>query len=335
MSLALNMPASFLGSDARLVADYGEEGHYLDWTQRPPELQKKIDEVFTSLKSRPLSHGWGFAGVDPLYDFRFGGKNEHEMILSMVQQTNDGVFKILDIGGARGGWARALAEFLNQFPLPVPVCIISLSAEGRDSIEAIGNCAVCQFSGVKSEQLELESGRLERLFKDKQVPFGECKFNAIVSRRCFRHFADPLGSWLQAYNLLQKGGIFLFDNFLFKQNQETNTVSMKDFIPSMDVPYMVQKSSENGDDFNPLFLTQKMEDGPYRLRTMTYKGVVEEEVPSQHSKMQTLFTYTPSVKRSLPDRVSLPFLKESEWANYALLVGVAALVVIWAAFRSN
>jgi hypothetical protein len=200
-----------------MAVEIREEGvgdiiSYLTWRQRPVELKQAVDDAFDKLKAYKMSF-WGCYNGDRKY--KLCGIDEHVLMKRVIKSAPERKrqFYVLDIGAGDFQWSFAMADFVNhdrEIPGDITVNIIGVRAEGysRRRIEELGKCKIYSLGAFKVEEL-VDQFKREGLDLENRV-------DLIVSRWCFRHLADPVGTFVQAYDLLcPKTGYFLFDGFSF------------------------------------------------------------------------------------------------------------------------
>lgn len=192
---------------------------FLDWTQRLPDIQSKIKDSFD------------FVQKDNCQSYKFKGEvryglckiDESALVKAIIQQASRGQkdFYIVDMGAGNFALGDYLAQYLNGengLPPDINIHIISVTAEEYtgDKLTTIGRCKHYRFGNFKAEDLLVE---LEKR------GFGlEGCVDFIVSRWCFPHFVDSVGTFGQSYNLLRPGtGIYLGHGFYFFYQNQTQT----------------------------------------------------------------------------------------------------------------
>ncbi len=198
----------------------------LDWTKRPVEVIDRIEKIHRKIRMQGEGSHWGLFNGDTKYDL--GGIDEHGLIKQIVlaAPTHRKDFYVMDIGAAEFQWANNLADYLDEescFPKGVKIHIISVRGERYSgiSVERTKRCILSYLGKVKVEEI------FHR--------FRDLKFDLVVSRWCFRHLVDPLGTVLQVYNLLFPGsGIFLLDGFYFLvEGEELDRIGDSDRLATL------------------------------------------------------------------------------------------------------
>jgi hypothetical protein len=182
---------------------------YLDWKQRPLEVQRKIDDSFSHVAIDDRS-GWGiYNGVD---DYHLCGIKEYALMKQIILDApTRREFYALDIGAGNFQWGIGLGKYLEdqkELPKNIKIHIISIRGERNLSEREISTDLYTLY--------HLGAFKVEELFQQLSYLNLENKIDLVVSRWCFRHLVDPLGTFVQAFNLLRpKTGFFLYDGFFF------------------------------------------------------------------------------------------------------------------------
>jgi SAM-dependent methyltransferase len=178
---------------------------FLDWKDRSEKLKKQINDAW--LKLHDIK--WTMNGSDT---YQLCGIDEHRLIKSLIKKyPHSKDFYVLDIGAGNFQFAHALAASLKADPsIPMDVKIHIISIRGEPHLQSnpiiVGNCILYNLGQFKIENLLDELNRLHFNV--------EGKIDLIVSRYCFNHLVDPLGTFIQAYNLLRPNeGLFLLTGF--------------------------------------------------------------------------------------------------------------------------
>ena len=184
----------------------------LDWTQRPPALQQKISNSFEGLTYHQVSQ-WGlFNGSE---GYNLCRVDEYALMKRIILEApkKQKEFYALDIGAGNFQWGKGLADYLNQqtdLPKDIKVHIIGIRGESnfKERVTQLDRCTLYNLGAFKIEEL-FEEFRKQGLELENKV-------DLVVSRWTFRHLVDPLGTFVQTYNLLRPGaGFFLLDGFFF------------------------------------------------------------------------------------------------------------------------
>lgn len=144
--------------------------------------------------------------------------NEHRLMKRIILDapSDQKTFNILDIGAGECRWAVAMAKYLNEqadLPDGINVNIISVTG-GQYFGERIVRAERCTLYNLDTFKIEeLAAKLIEEMFN--------WEYDLEISNWCFRHLADPAGTFVQAYNLLRPGkGLLLFDGFEFLYDDE-------------------------------------------------------------------------------------------------------------------
>lgn len=183
---------------------------FLNWEDRPKPIVDKIDSVFNRLKEDVRSQ-WGvYNGRD---EYRLLTLKDQHLVKKIIKDSpTQKEFIFLDIGAGDFQWGRQLCRFLNKqvdLPSDISVHIISIRGEGgKGRLKELGKCKVYELTAFKVENLFSE-------FKSRGLDF-ERKVDLATSSWCFRHLVDPLGTFIQTYDLLRPHqGMLLMDGFFY------------------------------------------------------------------------------------------------------------------------
>ncbi len=169
---------------------------YLLWKERTSEINHSISRAFQAIVGKTKS-SWGFYNGGNRYDI--GGIKEHKLMKKMIREAPPEIkdFYALDIGAGNYQWGRELAKYLNakkDIPKDVTIHIIGIRGEANwnEAVTELGQCKLYEFGEFQIETLMDE-------FQARGLQL-ENKVDLIVSRWCFRHLVDPIGTFTQAYN---------------------------------------------------------------------------------------------------------------------------------------
>jgi len=152
--------------------------------------------------------------------------DEYALMKNVIQQapTTQKDFYALDIGSGKFDGLGSYIEKQTDLPKEITVHIIGIRDEKylEDKIIETDRCKIYKLGTFKIEELFTH-------FKEQALDI-ENKVDLIISRWCFRHLVDPVGTFSQAYNLLRpKSGFLLTDGFLFLQeNDNVKTVNFNE-----------------------------------------------------------------------------------------------------------
>lgn len=206
---------------------HAEKQGALHWTDRPKALQAVIDAVFSNLERDSLR--WGYNGA---YTYSLCGIEDAKLVKKIIQASPERKeFYLLDIGAGGFQWGFSIAHFIKEqedLRTDITVHIISIRGESSDEpeVESYKQCKVYKFGCFKIEELSLE-------FKKRKLCL-EGRLDLIVSRWSFRHLADPVGTFAQAYNLLRPRGHLVMDGFFFLHG-ENEALSDSTYDPNLNM----------------------------------------------------------------------------------------------------
>lgn len=244
---------------------------FLKWTDRPKDVQECVDRSFNSL-ARDTNSVWGYNGIYPGPN-GICRVNEYHLIKKIIQQSTDGRkdFYALDIGSGNFGWIKGFSDYINSqtdLPKDVTVHLIGTRGEKFDgpALTTEGRTKIYRLGGFKIEELT-------KAFPQHHLDLMN-KIDVITSRWSFRHFCDPVGTFIQTYNFLRpKTGVLMTDGFFFKTpstTPETYTEQMIDLFSATKAPFVLRYYSE-GRSLDH-FLLQRPDELPMQL-SIKYAGI--------------------------------------------------------------
>ncbi|KAF3361767.1 hypothetical protein PHSC3_001718 [Chlamydiales bacterium STE3] len=199
---------------------------YLCWRNRTAEINYFISSAFRAIVGHTKSC-WGIYNGSDTYGI--GGIKEHKFMRKLIREAPPKCkdFYALDIGAGNYQWGRSLAQYLNareDLPKDATIHIIGIRGETNldKAVTELGRCKLYEFGQFQIETLIDD-------FQKRGLPL-ENKVDLVVSRWCFRHLVDPVGTFTQAYDLLRpKTGHFLLDGFFFLYENESMRDESIDF----------------------------------------------------------------------------------------------------------
>jgi len=178
-----------------------------NYKQRPPAVQKKIDEKFNDIAKFSKSY-WTQNGRKK---YLLCGIDDEKLILDIIKQNPDQKeFYFLDVGAGRFQWVKNVFKFLtnnSEVPKNKKYHIIGVNGEGKDKIKIIGNFTIYKLGGFKIENI-IEA------FEERNIKING-KIDLIVSSWTLRHLADPLGTFFQMHQLTKLNGYILLEGIPF------------------------------------------------------------------------------------------------------------------------
>ena len=247
----------------------------LNWTQRPTAVQEEISDSFEGLIHQKVCQ-WGlFNGSD---GYNLCGVDEYALMKRIILEApkEQKEFYALDIGAGNFQWGKGLAEYLNRQPdLPKDIKVHIIGIRGERNLEER------EIQLDRYTLYNLGAFKIEELFEEfrKQGFELENKLDLVVSRWTFRHLVDPLGTFVQTYNLLRPGtGFLLLDGFFFLHEEdkdpEAGNKNMLQLFLDTKAPFLTQ----HWNDTRSLnrFLLKRPDAAPCSL-PMSYIGL--ERVP--------------------------------------------------------
>jgi SAM-dependent methyltransferase len=186
----------------------------LDWRLRPEATRLSVGNSFESLSAKSGS-AWGVYNGDTEYDLCClnSGKFVDCIIRDKSTTGQDGY--LLDIGCGDFAWGLETARRVNaNFGSNLGITIHIFLLRGENGLETeqmrTGSCCIHFINRCKIEELS------------SCEPLRGIQFDLVVSRWCFRHLADPVGTFEQTYDILLPGtGILLMDGFFFHFEEDS------------------------------------------------------------------------------------------------------------------
>ncbi len=183
--------------------------NYLDWKDRPEQLKKKVDSAFYSIANNSSSDWKVYNGSScyGILDISIWDLAKKVAAEASKEQTD---IYLLDIGSGNFQWCDAIARLcVNEEIKGKHFHVFGVRGEGgEESIEKHSCCTVYKLTKFKVEEIFSE-------FQNRKLLKG-IKFHIITSHWCFRHLADPVGTFVQTYDLLKaEMGYLLMDGFFF------------------------------------------------------------------------------------------------------------------------
>jgi len=254
----------------------------LDPSHRPSSLQRKIDDTYNYLISG-CSH-WNYNGSEV---YRIANIDCEKMIKTLIKASpNQKEFYFLDVGAGNCSWGKATVEYLNkQDDLPEDIIIHVLSVTGERykgySVEKIGKCKQYNIDAFKIEELHKNFNQLGLDLKNK--------LDLVVSSYTFIHLHDPVGTFIQAYNLLRpEFGMILSHGFPVFYGPEEHYVlnyQMVRFLLQTKAPCLV---TDAGSRDICQFLVKRPDNKPLYL-PLEYRGTLSAMVANTARKEVAYF----------------------------------------------
>lgn len=279
---------SFSRMDAKLDASIPR---YLDWTQRPSSINQSILKAFNQLASKDVSK-WHYNGSKK---YRICKIDEHALMKKIIQAApvTQKDFYVLDIGAGDFQWSKSLADYLEkQLDIPKDIKVHIFGVRGEkylgDSVVETDLCKIYNLGAFKIEELFAK-------FKEQELDIKN-KLDLVVSKWCFCHLVDPVGTLAQTYNLLRpKTGFLLVDGFMFlHEKDDLSTIDhdsrLTQLFLSIKAPFLTQFHSSPS--ILNHFILQKSDSTPCQL-AMSYLDTVEAIGYQNQSELVTRFKKEP------------------------------------------
>lgn len=287
----------------------GFSSSFLNWEDRPQNIVNKINTVFSVLKQDDRSQ-WGV--YNGRTNYHLLNMNDHQLVKKIIANSPlQKEFFFLDIGAGDFQWGRGVCKFINSqddLPSDLNVHIISIRGEaGKERRKKCGQCYLYELTAFKVENLFNE-------FLDRNLCL-ENKLDLVVSSWCFRHLVDPLGTFVQTYNLLRPvQGMLMMDGFFYQDHQgkyldknpgEEPNSYLVNLLVHTRAPFLLYPYNKGGSLWQ--FLIQRPNNNPCQL-SMNYLEIQPCSSRAQiGSKCITKFEM-PSEKYDLTylDNIKLP-----------------------------
>ena len=186
----------------------------LNWRERPPEVLECIQSAFKRISDAPVV--WLNKG-DNAQEYDLCGIKQYPLMQTIINSTvrtsQRKIFHVLDIGAGQCQWARGLADYIDAcaaIPSEIQVNIVSVTGEPYlgERVIKTQKCQLYQFGIFK---IEMIFDQLKEFLPEIEL---ENKVDFAVSSWCFKHLVDPVGTFIQTYQLLRpSSGLLLIDDF--------------------------------------------------------------------------------------------------------------------------
>jgi|GEM_PF-3633228 len=202
---------------ADLVNMSKEENKSLSVHSRPDILTHVIDEAFQKL-SKLTGSKWNFNGDKASYRL-FNYRDEYQFIKQIILNSPEQKeFLFLDLGAGQFGFSQYICEKLERdktIPEDIKVKFVSVRGESsKEPYKVITSkkCTQYNLSAFPVEQLETAFQRVREIHPDFPQMEGNVDFS--ISKMTFLHLVDPLGTLVQAYQMLKpETGLLMSDGF--------------------------------------------------------------------------------------------------------------------------
>ncbi len=287
---------------------------YLDINDRPKAVRDAIAKKYLELASSEVK-GWSYNGAEK---YRMLNFDDDAVVKQLIEAHPDQkVFNLLDVGAGDHSWAKARVKFLNAEDFvdrEVHFNIFSLTGDNykeeghvvRAGVNVVeqheGVCSLYKMSAFPVETIIeklTELGYFETL--SKQV-------DLTVSAYTLFHLVDPVGTFLQLYNLARPhSGLIFVENFFRMSGHDNDPVgnflrqTQLEFFMRNGNAFVVRRSSEEDGKF-PLNYDVEAENVEHRA---TLKSVGQAEAPVLPNPANTLRSYfddkgSPALRDWLP-----------------------------------
>jgi SAM-dependent methyltransferase len=305
----------------------------LDPSDRPEMLKQVIQADFMDLSSN--LHHWNYNGA-ARYIFLNIDTAEFAKTIIKAAPSDQKDFYLLDIGSGKFNWGIGTAEYLNKqtdIPNDITIHIISVTGEnyGPLKVYSVGKCKLYNISAFKIEDLKNSFEKIHLDFNGK--------FDLIVSQYTFVHLHDPVGTFVQAYNLLRpKTGFMLTDGFpvYFGPDEPTTgnffnrRLNLLLTLIGTKAPYLIGQSTSDRPILS--FLLKRPNEDLLSL-PLKYSGNVEYAPSNNSRKSVPYFRILQRIPKFLP--LDLNFSKNTFYGDKDLYEWVYTHYPFWQTFTTS
>lgn len=288
------------------------EAGYLDINDRPKAVRDAIAKKYLELATSEVK-GWSYNGAEK---YKMMNIDDDAVVKRIVEaHPEQKIFNLLDVGAGDHRWANARVKFLNAEDFAgrdVHFNIFSLTGDNykedghvvRAGVNVVeqheGVCSLYRLSAFPVETI------IEKLTELGYFETLSMQVDLTVSAYTLFHLVDPVGTFLQLYNLARpNSGLIFVENFFRMSSHDTALV--EDFLSQTQLEFfnrygsnafVVRRSSEENGKF-PFNYDVEDENVEHRA---TLKNVEQDEAPVQPNHNNTL-------KRNYGDKGS-PVLRD-------------------------
>lgn len=248
------------------------------WQQRPTEVQEKIDVAYNSLASQKndSSNCTLFDGYSK--EYLIAGIKDYSLlkyIISTAPPTQK-EFNFLDVGPKNFEWSIEVFKLLQgerlpyqkidaePYNLPIDIIVNIYSIRSEKGGKAL--------LGHHNSNVRLFNWGEKRIENISEI-FPNNFFDFIITKSGLTNCVDPLGTFMQFYDILKPQGFFLFEGiFVFdKDNDEGCTnKNIRRILRGINAPFLYKHYNLNrsGDHY----VAKKTTDKPLNL-PVSYHGI--------------------------------------------------------------
>ncbi len=243
----------------------------LDIKDRPPEVIEEIHKAYEKVCYSNNETLWNFHGSDKYFIFEDDHFVAKKIIISAPPEQTD--FYFMDIGAGNFSWGKHLSKFINStdFKRKIHAHIIGVRGEYYFSpeVKTSGVCTLYELGGFKVEDIS-------EIFGSK-FPTFKGRLDMVVSSYTLRHLVDPVGTFIQTYDMLRPGtGLAFMEGFYVDCKSKCKYSIMLDILKKTHAPYLLRDSTGTrggkGSFSLPFFVIKRSNDKPCSL-SMRYNGL--------------------------------------------------------------
>lgn len=270
-----------------------EKQNYLDPSQRPQELVARIKETFDQLAKKHNSTLY----INGEERYSLANIDDNKIVNTIIKENPDeqNALHFLDIGAGNFYWGSQHAKTIlklkenERMSRKKPVHIVSVrgelnnNASDKHSVQRIEhphNVTVYNVGCFKIEDLTSEIAKYK-------LPKS---FDLIVTRWTLRHLVDPVGTFVQACNILKIKGIILGDGYFINYPNSSYEVwaneNMETLLANLKMPFLIHRY--NAQRSLHQFVARRPEDD----------GFTGIEIPLKYNKENPMIDISPSAYQS-------------------------------------
>ncbi|HXW52479.1 MAG TPA: hypothetical protein VEL47_00110, partial [Myxococcota bacterium] len=263
---------------------------YLDVSKRDDLLKTLILDTFTEVAKSKT--GWIEGGKDVYY---FLQAATSEFITALIKdRPEQKEFFLLDLGAGLFQWGDGMATAINKrkdLPADITVHILSVVGEdfgkdySKESPERNGKCIVYKIGKFPIENL-IEA--FKEILPVLKLDPKSVMFDLIVSQWTFLHLIDPLGTLVQAYNLLRPTtGLMLmhgfpvfFESAHLEQKPESSRALKESVVDALALgngPFLVYNNPNSSEPYVQFFM--RRQDEQTLNLPLSYGSIAQEHIP--------------------------------------------------------
>ena len=225
------------------------EAAHLDINRRPAAVSEAIAKKYLGLATSEPK-GWSYNGADK---YSFMSLDDDSVVKKIVDEsTGQKVFNLLDVGAGDHSWAKARMKYVNEkfAGRDIHFNIFSLTGDAYKEegyVEKEGVNIVEIHEGVSS-LYKLSAFPVENMIeKFRELGYFELLSHQVdlsVAAYTLMHLVDPVGTFLQMYNLARPNqGLIFVENF-FRMNGHDDA-PVRNFLDDTQLEFFMRYGSNS------------------------------------------------------------------------------------------